>query len=71
MKPNNAMSAVVIVAQACLVATSAAHAAPKYVPLEYIGKDLMFIETQVVDYPNGGAPQLRAYFNLWQALDWY
>jgi hypothetical protein len=43
--------------------------AAKYVPREYIAKQVQYLESQETAYPSGGAPQLRAYFNLWQELD--
>jgi hypothetical protein len=43
--------------------------AAKYVPQEYIAKHVKKLELQEAANPNGGAPVLRAYFDMWQELD--
>jgi len=45
--------------------------AAKFVPQGYIAAHLSEIETVDRNHPQGGAPNLRAYFNLWQELDRY
>ena len=43
--------------------------AAKFVPREFIARQIEFIEAQEIAYPNGGSATLRAYFDLWLELD--
>jgi prepilin-type N-terminal cleavage/methylation domain-containing protein len=45
--------------------------AAKYVPKEYIARQVRNLEEKEHDYPNGGPPVLKAYFGMWRELDRY
>ena len=46
-----------------------ANGAAKSVPQAYLARHVKALEVQEAANPNGGAPVLRAYFNMWQELD--